>query len=417
MRCATVQVDPHRSEPTAKGDRVTLHGLDGTAVAGAARHPRAVLVLGCAAAAVVVAAGVQAAAWLVGPVSLALVVVITLHPVRRRLVGLGLPGWLSTTALMVIVLGLVVALAGVLVIAVAQLVTILPLYAAEANALVTSGTATLGRLGVGTEQLRALAASLDFGKVLGLASGLLLGLSSLLGNAVFLLTLLLFLCIESAGAGERLALIAGGRRAVGDALRGFARGTRRYIWVTTAVGLLTGIVDTVVLSVLGIPAAALWGLLVFITNYIPYLGFWIGLGPPALLALLVGGWPLVAAVIGVFLVVNFVLTSIVQPHFVGDAVGISVSVTLVALVLWAWLLGPVGAVLAVPLTLLVKAVLVDDDPRALWADALLASARRVHLLRTRPDPPGQIDDLGRQLVGAALTAEPPPEPVRPDEKG
>jgi AI-2 transport protein TqsA len=394
---------------------VPLHGLDGSAVAGAAKLPRAVLVLGCAAAAVIVAAGVQAAAWLVGPVSLALVVVITIHPVRRRLVGLGLPGWLTTTVLILIVLGLVVALAGVVVVAVAQLVTVLPLYAAEANAVVSSGTATLGRFGVGTEQLRALAAALNFAKVLSFASGLLLGLSSLLGNVVFLLTLLLFLCVESAGAGERLALIAGGRRSVGDALRGFARGTRRYIWVTTAVGLLTGIVDTVILSVLGIPAAALWGLLVFITNYVPYLGFWIGLGPPALLALLVGGWPLVAAVVGVFLVVNFVLTSIVQPHFVGDAVGISVSVTLVALVLWAWLLGPVGAVLAVPLTLLVKAVLVDDDPRALWADALLSSARRVHLLRTRSDPPQPVDDPPRPLVGAALSTDPPTAPTRPGE--
>jgi predicted PurR-regulated permease PerM len=396
---------------------VPLHGLDGTAVTGAAKPPRAVLVLGCAAAAVIVAAGVQAAAWLVGPVSLALVVVITIHPVRRRLVGLGLPSWLATTVLVLIVLALVVALVGVVVVAVAQLVTVLPLYAAEANAVVSSGTATLSRFGVGTEQLQALAASLNFAKVLSFASGLLLGLSSLLGNVVFLLTLLLFLCVESSGAGARLALIAGGRRSVGDALRGFARGTRRYIWVTTAVGLLTGVVDTVLLSVLAIPAAALWGLLVFITNYVPYLGFWIGLGPPALLALLVGGWPLVAAVVGVFLVVNFVLTSIVQPHFVGDAVGISVSVTLVALVLWAWLLGPVGAVLAVPLTLLVKAVLVDDDPRALWADALLGSARRVHLLRTRSDPPEPVDDHPRPLVGAALSADPPAAPTRPDEKG
>jgi AI-2 transport protein TqsA len=388
---------------------VPLHGLDGTAVTRAATLPRAVLVLVSAAAAVIVASGVQAAAWLVGPVSLALVVVITIHPVRRRLVALGLPGWLTTTVLILIVLGLVVALAGVVVVAVAQLVTVLPLYAAEANAVVSSGTATLGRFGVGTEQLRALAASLNF------ASGLLLGLSSLLGNVVFLLTLLLFLCVESSGAGARLALIAGGRPAVGDALRDFARGTRRYIWVTTAVGLLTGVVDTVILSVLGIPAAALWGLLVFITNYVPYLGFWIGLGPPALLALLVGGWPLVAAVVGVFLVVNFVLTSIVQPHFVGEAVGISVSVTLVALVLWAWLLGPVGAVLAVPLTLLVKAVLVDDDPRALWADALLSSARRVHLLRTRSDPPQPVDDPPRPLVGAALSTDPPTAPTRPGE--
>ncbi|MCO1660609.1 AI-2E family transporter [Pseudonocardia sp. S2-4] len=387
------------------------------AATGAAKPPRALLVLGGAAAAVIVAAGLQAAAWLVGPVFLALVVVITVHPVRRRLRALGLPGWVATTVLVLIVFGLVVVLAGVVVVAVAQLVTVLPLYADEANAVVSSGTATLGRFGVGTEQLRALAASLNFAKVLSFASGLLLGLSSLLGNVVFLLTLLLFLCIESSGAGARLALIAGGRRPVGDALRGFADGTRRYIGVTTAIGLLTGVIDTVVLALLGIPAAALWGLLVFITNYVPYLGFWIGLGPPALLALLVGGWPMVLAVVAVFLVVNFVLTSIVQPHFVGDAVGISVSVTLVALVLWAWLLGPVGAVLAVPLTLLVKAVLVDDDPRALWADALLSSHRRVHLLRTRSDPPEAVDDHRRHLVGAARNAEPPAAPTLPDEKG
>jgi len=370
------------------------------------------LVLGAAAAAVLAAAGVQAAAWLVGPVFLALVVVITVHPVRRRLLAAGLPGWLATTAMMLLVLGVMVALAAVMVVAVAQLVTVLPLYAAEANAVVKSGTDALGRFGVGPEQLRALAASLNFGKILTLATGLLLGLSTLFGNLVFQLTLLLFLCVESSTAGARLALIAEGRPGFGVALRGVAVGTRRYIWVTSAVGLLTGVVDTVVLAMLGIPAAALWGLLVFITNYIPYLGFWIGLGPPALLALLVGGWPLLAAVVGVFLVVNFVLTSIVQPHFIGDAVGISVSATLIALVLWSWLLGPIGAVLAVPLTLLVKAVLVDDDPRALWADALLSSARRVHLLRTRSRPPEPTDDRPRQLVGAAQHLDPPSAPTR-----
>ena len=387
-----------------------LHRQDGMAVTGTALLPRALVVLGCVAAAVVVAAGVQAAAWLVAPVFLALVLVITVHPVRRRLLAAGLPGWAATTVLILLVFGVLIALAGVVVIAVAQLVAVLPLYAAEVNAVVASGTAALGQLGIGSEQLRALAASLNFAKIVNLAAGLLLGLTTLFGNLVFLLTLLLFLCVESSTAGDRLAVIAGGRRAVGDTLRGVAVGTRRYVWVTSVVGLVTGAADTAVLAVLGIPAAALWGLLVFITNYIPYLGFWIGLGPPALLALLVGGWPLLGAVVAVFLVVNFVLTSVVQPHFIGDAVGISVTVTLVALVLWTWLLGPVGAVLAVPLTLLVKAVLVDDDPQALWADALLSSSRRIHLLRTRSNPPEPVDDRLRNPVGATI-------PPRPEEEG
>jgi AI-2 transport protein TqsA len=385
-------------------------------VAGAAGPPRAQTVLHCAAAAVIVGAGVQAAAWLIGPVFLALVVVITIDPLRRRLLGLGLPGWLVTTILILIVFGVMIALAGVVVVAVAQLVTVLPLYSAEANAMVRSGTATLGQLGVGSDQLRALAASLNYARILGLASGLLLGLTNVVGNLIFLLTLLLFLCVESSSAGARLALIAGGRRSIGDALRDLAGGTRRYIGVTTVVGLVTGVVDTIVLSLLGVPAAALWGLLVFITNYVPYLGFWIGLAPPALLALLVGGWPLLTAVVAVFLVVNFVLTSVVQPHFVGDAVGLSVTVTIVSLLLWGWLLGPIGAVLAVPLTLLVKAVLVDDDPRAMWANALLSSSRRVHLLRTRPHAAEPIDNCRPQPGGAAPNEDPLSAPIRADEK-
>jgi predicted PurR-regulated permease PerM len=71
---------------------------------------------------------------------------------------------------------------------------------------------------------------------------------------------------------------------------------------------------------------------------------------------------------------NFVLQSLVQPQFVGDAVGLSPTVTFLALVFWAWLLGPLGAILAIPATLLAKALLVDNDPRARWADALIRDA-------------------------------------------
>jgi predicted PurR-regulated permease PerM len=84
------------------------------------------------------------------------------------------------------------------------------------------------------------------------------------------------------------------------------------------------------------------GLLAFITNYIPYVGFWLAVLPPAVLALLVGGPQLLIVVVVLYLVVNFVLTSLVQPHFIGDAVGLSITVAFLALVFWGWLLGPVG---------------------------------------------------------------------------
>lgn len=335
--------------------------------------PRATSVLLTLAAAVVIAAGTAAASWLIGPVFLALILVIMVHPLHGRLLRAGAPRGLAVALLVVAIYLVLLVLSAVIVYSLARLATVLPGYAAEFGAVVNSGLALLGRFGIGVEQLRALAAGIDAGRLVGLATGLLAGLTGLAGNLVFLLSLLLFLGIEASGAGPRMQAVAASRPHVAVALREFAVGTRRFLVVTTIVGLVTGLVDAVILSLLGVPLALLWGVLVFITNYIPYIGFWIGLVPPVLLALLTGGWSSALVVVAVFLVVNFVLTSVVQPKFVGDAVGLSVSVTLVGLVFWGWLLGPLGAVLAVPLTLLVKVLLVDADPRAQWLDALLAS--------------------------------------------
>jgi AI-2 transport protein TqsA len=346
--------------------------------------PRAFVVLVGAAAITVVAAGVQATAWLIGPAFLALVIVIVVKPVDQRLRRIGVPGWLSTVVLLLLVYSVVLVLAGVLLVSVSRLATLLPQYASSANALVGAGTGALRELGVGPEQLRSAAAALDLRRIAVLIGGLLAGLAGLAANVVFLLSLMLFLCIESSGAGARIAAIGRDRADIAEALGRFTWGTRRFLVVTTIFGLGLAVLDTIALALLGIPLAVLWGLLAFITNYIPYVGFFLGVLPPAILALLIGGWQLMLVVIVIYTVLNFVVTSLVQPHFIGDAVGLSVTITFVGLVFWGWLLGPVGAVLAIPLTLLAKALLVDTDPRAGWADALLTSSAGVRAAHVSP---------------------------------
>ncbi|MCF7547809.1 AI-2E family transporter [Pseudonocardia sp. WMMC193] len=351
-------------------------GPESAARAAEGGLPRALVVLLAAASVVIVVAGIAGVSWLVGPLFLALVIVITVHPVHGRLVRLGLPGWAASGVVLLCVYGVLLVLAGTIVVSAARLATVLPGYAAEANGLLSGVLGRLAEFGVGPEQLRALAASLDTSRLVGLVSGLLLGLTGLLGNLVFLLSLLLFLSFEAAGVDRRRALLAEDHAEAAAALALFASGTRRYMAVNTVFGLLVGAVDAVALALLGVPLAVLWGLLAFITNYIPYVGFWVGLVPPMVLALLVGGWPLTVTVVAIYLVVNFVLTSLIQPRFIGDAVGLSVTVVLVGLVFWGWLLGPIGAVLATPLTLLAKVLLVDVDPRAHWANALIGSSPR-----------------------------------------
>lgn len=271
--------------------------------------PRAFVVLVGAAAAVVLAAGVQAAAWLLGPAFLALVIVVVVSPVEQRLRARGVPGWLSTAALVLGVYAVVLVLVVVLLVSVAQLATVLPRYAAEADALLGGVTGWLRDLGVGPGQLRLMAGALDLGRLAVVIGGLLAGLTGLATNLVFLFSLMLFLSIESTGAAARMGAIAADRPHIAAGLGRFAVSTRRYLVVTTVFGLLVGAVDTVLLALLGVPLAALWGLLAFITNYIPYVGFWLGVLPPALLALLVGGWPLVLVVFAVYSVVNFLLTT------------------------------------------------------------------------------------------------------------
>ena len=117
---------------------------------------------------------------------------------------------------------------------------------------------------------------------------------------MFLLALLLFLSVESGGVGDRLVSIAADRPRVTEALGHFAWGTRQYLLVTTVFGLIVAVLDSAALAIMGIPLAVTWGLLSFITNYIPNVGFIIGVIPPALLGLLTGGPVLAVAVVVVY---------------------------------------------------------------------------------------------------------------------
>ncbi|MET9000261.1 AI-2E family transporter [Amycolatopsis sp. NPDC004169] len=344
--------------------------------AGGPALPRALVVLLGAAAAVVVLAGVQAVAWFAGPVFLALVVVITLDPVRTWLRRKGLPRWLTVGVLVVTVYATLVGFFLVFVVSVAQLSVLLPHYTGRVDELLHDGLTVLGRFGVGETELRAMLSSVDTGKLVGLAGSLLAGVGGLVTNLAFLFALLLFLSAETAWAGRRLGRIARDRPWISASLRGFAAGTRRYLVVTTVFGGLVAALDTTALALLGVPGALLWGLLAFVTNYIPNVGFVIGVAPPAVIALLDGGWRSLLVVLVVYAGLNFVVQSLIQPRFVAGSVGLSTLVTVLALVFWTWLLGPLGAVLAVPATLLAKALLVDVDPRARWAEALLSAPQR-----------------------------------------
>lgn len=344
--------------------------------------PRALSLLLGGAAAVIIVAGVKAVAWLVAPSFLALVIVLLVHPLHVWMRRRGVPRGLALVGLLFAIYGVILAMAAIIGLAVVRLAGALPEYAGSATGLVNAVAAWLQGLGINQQQIQQFLSNVDVERVAGWLTALSNSVINFVANVIFLLTLLLFLGIDSAGAASRMAKLTATRPATGAALRAFTIRTRRFLGVTTVFALIIGVVDTVVLLWLNIPFAPLWGLLAVVCTYIPYVGFALALIPPGLLALLGGDWQLMVVVIIVYVVVNSLFPSLVPPYFVGDAVGLSVPITLLAVVFWSWVLGPLGSVLGLPLTLLVKALLVDADPRAAWANAFLESSNASRKLPT-----------------------------------
>jgi AI-2 transport protein TqsA len=337
--------------------------------------PRGVVALIAVTAALVGALALKQFAWLVGPILLALVIVTLTHPVHVWLQRHRVPHLIALLALVLCIYGLVIVLVAIVAFSIARLAAILPGYADSATAIIQALNGRLAALGLGTSQLQAVAAGLDLRRVITVVTTMLRRLISFGASLVFFLSLLLFIAIDSAAISSRLAMLSSQRPGLAQALRTFARDTRRFLAVTGIFGLLTGFADTLLLWWLGIPLPVLWGLLAAVCNFIPYVGFVIGVIPPALLALLDFGWETMLLVIIVYIILNSLLTSLIAPRYMGDAIGVSTPVTVISVVFWGWVLGPLGAILSMPLTSLLKVLLIDSDPRAGWAAALVGSPR------------------------------------------
>ncbi|MFT4008442.1 MAG: AI-2E family transporter [Nocardioidaceae bacterium] len=338
----------------------------------AAGLPRIVLVLTVGAALVIVMAGTRAASGLLGNVFLALVLTITVHPVRAWLRRRGLPGWLVSIIMLLAVYLILVVIVLMLVVSIARLAALLPGYAPQVQDNLDAVGGWLHDLGVKQEQVNAVIDSFNWGNLVGLATDILSSALGIASDIFFIATLLLFMAFDTTKTTEALEHMHAQRPDFVDGLRAFATGTRNYMAVSAGFGAIVAVIDAVLLEIMGVPGAFIWGVLAFVTNFIPNIGFVIGVIPPALIGLLEGGPGLMIGVIVMYAVVNFVIQSVIQPRIAGDRVGLSATVTFLSLVFWSFLLGPLGALLAVPCTLLARGLLIDADPSARWTLPLIS---------------------------------------------
>lgn len=335
----------------------------------------------------VAAIGLHLMGSIVAPAFLALTLIVAARPLQNWLVRRHVPRMLAAVVVLIGLYVLLIVLLFAMAASLAQTALELPKYAAAFRSIYTDVVAWLATLGVDQAALTGVLQNIDLNRVAQFAAGVLSKMSSAGGQFLIVLVVMFFLAIDSTVVRSRARMIAEARPELSAALTNFVTGVRKYWVVTTVFGLIVAALDVVALLFIGVPLALVLGLLAFVTNYIPNVGFVIGLFPAALLALLNGGVSDMVWVVVVYCLLNFTIQVILQPKVTGEAVGLSPLVSFLSLTFWTIVVGPLGAILAIPLTLAAKTFLVDAHPEARWINAFLvtdADAEKARLLAARP---------------------------------
>jgi predicted PurR-regulated permease PerM len=334
--------------------------------------PRLAMVAIVAGSLVLVLAGARATAGIIGPAFLALVLTITVHPVRRALVRRRVPDWLVAVAVVLSVYLLLVSVSLALVVSAGRLAELLPQYKDEFSTYTDQLTTWLSSLGVTTDQAGSIGKAVDPSSLVAVIGGAFNAVLDVLSSFFFIVTVALMMAFDTGGVERVMGVVRTTRPHLVDAVTSFAHGTRVYMGVAAGFGFIVAVIDGIALYVMGVPGAFIWAVLAFVTNFIPNIGFVIGVIPPAIIGLLEGGPALMIGVIVVYSVINVVIQSVIQPRYVGDAVGLSPTITLLSLIFWAWALGAIGALLAVPFSLFMRAILIEADPSVHWVLPILS---------------------------------------------
>jgi predicted PurR-regulated permease PerM len=291
--------------------------------------------------------GIRGSADIINPILLAAVITITVLPIPSRLTKRGMPGWLALVVSILMVVLLLALVIATVFFSITKLSTELPANMASAS---QQASADLSATTDSATSAQIEQVTISMGPVL---QGMLANVANLLVQ--FGLALAIFCFMISAA----LALPTPARLGLDPNAAGIGRvaslteDVRKYMTVLTGVNFLVAVGDTIFLMVLGVDYAVLWGLLAWFMGYIPSIGFLIALVPPVLMAYIQYGLNTAIIVLVGFVLINGGVQNFYQPKVMGDKLRISPVVVFIGLFVWGYLLGGIGAILAVPMTILV----------------------------------------------------------------
>jgi predicted PurR-regulated permease PerM len=333
------------------------------------RPSAAASILLYAAAFVVVIAGMRAAQGIIVPFLLAGFIATISAPYLNWLQRRGVPQIAALMLVVLLIVALGFGLTALLGTSLEGFSNALPSYQERLQSDMTSFVHWLKARGFAVSD-RTILNYLDPGSAMRLASGLLKGLGNVLTNAFLILLTVIFILLEASGFAGKLRAAMGAPEHTLEQSYVVLENIKRYMSIKTLTSAITGVVVAAGLLVMGVDFALLWGFFAFLLNFIPNVGSFIAAIPAVLVAMLQLGVGAALGTAGLYLVVNVLVGSILEPRWMGGQLGLSPLVVFLSLVFWGWVFGPVGMFLSVPLTISFQIVLASSDDTR-WIAVLL----------------------------------------------
>lgn len=321
---------------------------------------------------------------ILSPILLALVLAITTAPLLHWFIKRGAPSWLALILTLLLIVVIILGLVWLVGLSVQDFSEKLPSYEQRITEIEQILGGTLTNLGVDIETLTAdpLVAP---DKWLGFAAGFAGGLVSSLSNWGLILLASVFFMVEALIMPRKIRNIT--EESDPDVQRSlrFNQDIRQYMSINAGLGLLVAVLNTILLSIMGVDFALLWGVLSFFMSFIPNIGFLISVIPPAFMALIQFGFTEMLIVIVAYILINFLVDNVIRPRFIQEGLNLSVTVTFLSLILWGWVLGPIGAILAVPMAMIVQAIL-ESREETRWLAYMMGDGSKPFKSEAKLDP-------------------------------
>jgi len=255
----------------------------------------------------------------------------------------------------------------------------LPMYQDHLNSLFGTVPAHLKKFGIEMEE--DWTSYFDPNAAAALAGTLFSGLSGMLANTFLILLTVIFILLEASSFPVKMRAIALNPHASLLKFEKILSDIQSYMAIKTWMSILTGVAVAIALALLDVGYPLLWGLLAFLLNYIPNIGSIIASVPPVLLALIEQGPGMLMLVGTVLTAINVLIGNVIEPRFMSRGLGLSTLVVFVSLIFWGWILGPIGMLLSIPLTMTLK-IMVENNEETRWISILLGPEKVVDQYRS-----------------------------------